>query len=99
MRTLVDIPIEVLVYIVSFVVSARDKVKLRYTSRLLRMVAETPSLWKDFIWPYFDIREERAINSVLKSCGRHVKQLVFPSVLSQCSIVIISYDLVCRQLN
>ena len=26
---------------------------------------ETPSLWRDFIWPHFDFREERSIKQLL----------------------------------
>ena len=77
--TLVALPIELLVYIFSFVTSTRDRVKLRYISQLLKAAVETPSLWRDFIWPHYDFREKRCIENVLKSCGRHVKQLSFPN--------------------
>ena len=79
--TLVDIPIELLVYIISYVISTRDRVKFRYVSQRLRAAVETPSLWRDFSWPHFDFREERAIKSALKSCGRHVKRLSFPNLV------------------
>ena len=75
---LAALPIELLVYIFSFVTSTHDRVKLRYVSQLLKAAVETPSLWRDFIWPHYDFREERCIENVLKSCGRHVKQLSFP---------------------
>ena len=76
--TLVALPIELLVYVFSFVTSARDKVKLRYVSQRSRAAVETPSLWRDFTWSHFDFREERSIKSVFKSCGGHVKRLSFP---------------------
>ena len=92
--TLVALPIELLVYVFSFVTSARDKVKLRYVSQRLRAAVETPSLWRDFTWSHFDFREERSIKSVFKSCGGHVKRLSFPDLvipvklLQQCSNVV-----------
>ena len=76
--TLVSLPIELLVYIFSFVNSARDKAKLRYVSQRLLQAVEAPSLWRNFTWPHYDFREERSIESVFKSCGRHMKQLSFP---------------------
>ena len=72
------LPIELLVYIISFVTTTRDRVKLRYVSQRLRSAVETPSLWRDFSWPYFDIREKRSVDSALKSRGEHVKRLSFP---------------------
>lgn len=87
---------EILVYIVSFLPTTRDKVKLRYVSQRLRVVSETPSLWSEFIWPYYKHQEERSVMHVLKACGGSVKQLVFqghviPStlfeILNHCSNV------------
>ena len=76
---LFSLPIELLVYIISFLSSLRDRVKLRYTSRWLRcVIEETPSLWKEFVWPYYDSCEECSVKEVLKMCGRHVKMLSFP---------------------
>jgi len=79
--TLVNLPIELLVYIISFVTCTRDKVKLRYVSQRLRIAAETPSLWREFIWPHYDFREEHPINIVLQLCGSHMKRLSFPDMV------------------
>ena len=79
--TLVTLPIELLVFIFSFVTSPRDKVKLRYISQRVRAAVETPSLWRIFTWPLFDFREVRSIQSVFELCGRHVKQLSFPDLV------------------
>ena len=78
--TLMDLPIELLVCIISFV-SIRERVKLRYVSQQLRAVVEVPSLWRNFTWPHFDFREERLIKALFKSCGRHVRQLSFPDLV------------------
>ena len=80
-RPIVALPIELLVYVFSFVTSARDKTKLRYVSQRLRSAVEAPSLWRDFTWPHFDIREEQSIKSVFKSCGGHVKRISFPDLV------------------
>ena len=72
-------PAELLVYIISFLTTTRDKVKLRYVSRRLRVaVSETPSLWNEFVWPLYDRREERSVMNVLKTCGDYIKRLTFP---------------------
>ena len=79
--TLVSLPIELLVYVFSFVSSVRDRVKLRYVSQRIRAAVETPSLWRVIFWPHLDFREEHLINGVLKSCGRYMKQLSFPDLM------------------
>ena len=43
------------------------------------MIEETPSLWKEFVWPYYDSREECSVKEVLKVCGQHIKVLSFPN--------------------
>ena len=64
------LPTELLVYIFSFLSSIRDRIKLRYVSSWLRCVIEgTPSIWKEFVWPYYDSREECSMKEVLKVCG------------------------------
>ena len=79
--TLSSLPLELIVYIFSFITNARDKVKLRYVSQRLRVAVETPSLWRKFTWSNFDFREERSVISLFESCGRHVKQLSFPDLV------------------
>ncbi|XP_065920040.1 uncharacterized protein [Dysidea avara] len=75
---LLSLPIELLIHILSFLTATRDKVKLRYVSRGLRSVTETPSLWREFAWPYYYGSDDGCVNNLLKVCGQHVKQLSFP---------------------
>ena len=76
---LLTLPPELLVYIISFLSSLHDRVKLRYVSRWLRCVIEgTPSLWREFVWPYYDSSEECSVKEALKVCGQHIKMLSFP---------------------
>jgi len=76
---LLALPVELLVYIISFLSSLHDRINLRYVSRWLRsMVEGTPLLWKEFVWPYFNSQEEYKVKEVLKRCGQHVKVLSFP---------------------
>jgi len=69
------LPTELLVLIFSFLCSTRDKVKVRYVSHRLRSGIETSSLWRTFVWPYYDDREELHINNVLETCGKYVKKM------------------------
>ena len=77
-HNLLTLPNELLVYIISLLTITRDKVKLRCVSRKFRSVCNTPSLWRTFIWPNFDIREENCVRNVLKSCGQFINRLSFP---------------------
>ena len=80
LRRLEELPIELLVYIFSLLPASRDIVRLRYVSRKIRNISETSTLWKNFLWPWYDSREERSVNEVLKACGTHIKRLNFPGV-------------------
>ena len=88
--SLLTLPTELLV---SFLSSIRDRVKLRYVSRWLRCVIEgTPSLWKEFVWPYYDSCEECSMKKVLKVCGQRIKVLSFPnSRLSSTLVEMLQY--------
>jgi len=77
--TILSLPVEILVHIVSFLSSARDKVKLRYVSQRLRVVSETPSLWSEFMWQRYDCRENGSIVHMLRACGGYIKRLIFHS--------------------
>ena len=80
---LLDLPNEVLVKIISFLPEARDKVKLRYVSQKIRNVSETPSLWRDFVWPDCNPREAECLHNVMKVCGIHIRRLSFPQHIIQ----------------
>ena len=43
------------------------------------MIDGTPSLWNEFVWPYYDSREECSVKEVLKVCGQHIKVLALPN--------------------
>ena len=76
-----NLPLELMIIVISQL-SSRDIVKLRYVSQRLRTVSETPSLWREFVWDYYDIREELCVKNVLKRCGEHIKRLAFPGYLT-----------------
>ena len=80
LRHLDELPIELLVYIFSFLPTSRDLVRLRYVSRKIRSISETSTLWKNFLWPWYDSCEEKSVYEVLKVCGTHIKRLTFPVV-------------------
>jgi len=75
---LLGLPTELIFHILSFL-TARDRVQLRLTSNKLRSVSETPSLWREFVWPYYYSGDEGCVKNVLKLCGQHVKRLSFPN--------------------
>ena len=75
---LFTLPTELLVYIIMFLPTSRERVNLRYVSSKLRTVSETPSLWSEFVWPYYQADDERCVNSILKVCGIAIKKLSFP---------------------
>ena len=79
-HTLLTLPTEILVYIISFVTSLRQRAKLRYVSRRLQNVCETPLLWRKFVWPHYHAEEKGCVNDVMKLCGQHVKYLFFPDL-------------------
>ena len=84
---ILNLPVELVVYIVSFLPTVRDKVKLRYVSRTLRVMSETPSLWSKFIWPLYDRREELTVINTLKDCGGYVKRLGFPDHVTPSTLI------------
>lgn len=78
-NTLVTVPIEMLVYICSFL-SIRDIVEIRCVSKILRHVSETPSLWKTFIWSLYPPHNSKLLEHVLKMFGKHIKEFHFADV-------------------
>jgi len=74
------LPVELILFVISFLPTVRDKVRLRCVSRKLRSLCDTPSLWRHFEWPSYEDRacEESCVLSVLKSLGEQVKFLSFP---------------------
>ena len=74
--TLATLPVEVLVYIFSFL-STRDRVRVRCISKILRSVSEVPSLWEDFSWSRYAPRDEKILKHILKTFGKHIKRIHF----------------------
>ena len=67
---LLALPTELLVFVISLVAPLHERIKLRYVSRRLLYACETPSLWREFVWPYFYSGDEACVNNVLKVCGQ-----------------------------
>lgn len=97
---LLALPTELLVHIVSLLPSIRDRVKLRYVSHKLQSVVETPSLWREFEWLFYDDREEGCLNNVLKTCGKYVEHLSAPNHVTSSKLVdMLQYCIAVTQLN
>ena len=72
-----SLPNEVLVKIISLLPETQDRVKLRYVSRRLQKISETPSLWREVVWRDCYSYEEERLHNVMKSCGIHIRRLSF----------------------
>jgi len=83
--TLLALPTEILVHIISYVTILRERINLRYVSRRLQSACETPSLWREFEWLYYHTGDERCVSNILKLYGHHVKLLSFPHHVSSTS--------------
>ena len=88
--TFFTLPAEILVYIISFVTPLRERLKLLYVSQRLKSACETPSLWRDFVWPYYHSGDEGCVINLLKTFGQHVKQLSFPDHMLPVSNCLVS---------
>ena len=76
MENLLNLPTELLV--LYHLIPNFNTVNLRYVSSWLRCVTvteETPSLWKEFVWPYYNSCEECSLKEVLNMCGQHISFL------------------------
>ena len=74
--SLVNLPVEVLLYIVSFL-STRDIAKIRFVSRSLRSISEIPSLWEVFIWSHYAPRDDKLLKHLLRTFGKHIRTFNF----------------------
>ena len=81
-----NLPTELLVKLMSYLPTC-DKVTMRYVSQRFKDVSETPSLWKEFVWPYYEPRHVRSVSSVLKVSGEHVRKIFFPAHVAATKIL------------
>ena len=74
--SLINLPVEVLLYIVSFL-STRDIAKIRFVSRSMRSISEIPSLWEVFIWSHYAPRDDKLLKHLLRTFGKHIRRFNF----------------------
>ena len=98
-NSLLSLPNELLVYIFAFLPNGRDKMMLQRVSRRLKSVMDKPSLWSEFVWPSYDIREEHCVNSLLRSCGEYIKRLSFPDHVPSSLLKMLPYCINVVHLN
>ena len=103
-----SLPNEVLVKIISLLPETQDRVKLRYVSRRLQNISETPSLWREVVWRDCNSCEEERLHNVMKAHGIHIRRLSFsqhlihPSTLplvSQTTIKLIKVSEMAKMLH
>ena len=71
------LPTEILLKILCYL-PTRDKIIMRNVSRRLRHVSQTPSLWKELVWPDYEPRHVRQVSDILRTYGEHVRRILFP---------------------
>jgi len=64
-NTLLTLPTEILVNIISLVSPLRERIKIPRVSRRLRTACETPSLWRNFVWHCYQSGDEGCVNSIV----------------------------------
>ena len=72
------LPTEILLKILCYL-PTRDKIIMRNVSRRLRHVSQTPSLWKELVWPDYEPRHVRQVSDILRTYGEHVRRILFPA--------------------
>ena len=85
-KSLVDLATELLVIIMSYL-PARDIMAMRYVSRRFKHVTETPSLWKEFVWPECEPRYVDIVADLLKTNGEHMRRIFFPAHVTPVKIL------------
>lgn len=98
---ILSLPTEIVLYIVQFLTEARDRVKVLYVSKRLRIIGQTPSLWREFVWPYYNYLEKTYLFGLLKSFGKHVERLSFPHhvMLSRPAVKIVPHLVTAKRMD
>ena len=81
-----DLPTELLVEIFSYLPIC-DKIKMQYASPRFKHIMEVPSLWKDFVWPYYEPLQVCSVSKILKVQGEHVRRIFFPAHVTSANIL------------
>ena len=76
--SLMCLPMEILFYIISYL-PTRDKIKMRYVCQKFHQLSKTPLLWKKFVWSDWEPRHVCSVSNILKECGEHVREVIFPA--------------------
>jgi len=75
-----DLPLELMVIIISFLLSSCDLLKLRCVLSSFRVLIEVPSLWRKFVWPVYRRCEETSVIKVLQVKGDCIRQVSVTNV-------------------
>ena len=67
--------------------SIRDIISMQFVSQRFKGISETPSLWKNFVWPDYEPRHVCSVSKVLKTHGEHVRQIFFPAHVTPVNIL------------
>ena len=88
-KSLVDLPVEMLVKILSYLPTS-DKIKSQYICRKLKDISEIPLLWRDFYWPDNEPLQAGSVSvsNFLRAHGEHVRCMFFPSHVTPVNILL-----------
>ena len=66
--SLSNLPTVLLVEIFSYLPLC-DKIRMQYFSPRFKNIMEVPSLWKDFVWNYYEPLQVCSVSKILKAQG------------------------------
>ena len=58
-----------------------------HVSPRFKHIMEVPSLWKDFVWPYYEPLRVCSVNKIFKAQGEHVRRIFFPAHVTLANIL------------
>ena len=91
------LPTEMLLKILSYL-PTRDKITMRYVSRRLRHVSQTPSLWKELVWPDYEPRHVRQVSDILRTYGEHMRRILCPAHVCTAPIKVLEMARCCTKV-
>ena len=91
------LPTEMLLKIMSYL-PTRDKITMRYVSRRLRHVSQTPLLWKELVWHDYEPRHVGQVSDTLRTCGEHVTRILFPAHVCTTPIKVLEMARCCTKV-
>ena len=84
--SLLILPTELLVMILSYL-SIHDIILMQFVSQRFKEISKTLSLWKKFVWPDYEPCHMCSMSKVLKTHGKHARQILFSAHVTPVNIL------------